>query len=121
MVTPERSVWIFMGDRAHWPSGVFSSREAAVQWITERHLTGMITEYPVDVGVYDYFSPVASIGADPWARGATTLRDLRFQKTLELKQCVPIAVVGATAQFVGLPGFAQGPIELPPRVYVGLR
>lgn len=43
-----------MGDRAHWPSGVFSSREAAVQWITERHLTGMITEYPVDVGVYDW-------------------------------------------------------------------
>jgi hypothetical protein len=49
-----RSVWIFLGDRAHWPSGVFSSREAAVEWIAEHHLTGMITEYPVDVGVYDW-------------------------------------------------------------------
>jgi hypothetical protein len=54
MGTPERSVWIFKGDSAHWPSGVFSSRGAAVQWITEHHLTGMITGYPVDVGVYDW-------------------------------------------------------------------
>jgi hypothetical protein len=50
---PERSVWIFLGDRAHWPSGVFSSREAAVRWITG-HLTGMITGYPVNVGVYGW-------------------------------------------------------------------
>lgn len=45
---------IFLGDRARWPSGVFSSREAAVEWIAEHHLTGMITEYPVDVGVYEW-------------------------------------------------------------------
>jgi hypothetical protein len=54
MSNPERSVWIFLGDRAKRPSGVFSSREAAVRWIAEHHLTGMITEYPVDVGVYDW-------------------------------------------------------------------
>jgi hypothetical protein len=54
MGTPERSVWIFIADRAHLPSGVFSSREAAVQWMAGHHLTGMITEYPVDVGVYDW-------------------------------------------------------------------
>jgi hypothetical protein len=54
MGTPERNVWIFLGERAHWPSGVFSSREAAVRWITEHHLTGMITEYPVNAGVYDW-------------------------------------------------------------------
>jgi hypothetical protein len=54
MGTPERGVWIFLGEGGRWPSGVFSSREAAVEWIAEHHLTGMITEYPVDVGVYDW-------------------------------------------------------------------
>ena len=54
MGIPERSVWIFLGDRARWPSGVFSSRESAVRWVAEHRLTGMITEYPVDVGVYDW-------------------------------------------------------------------
>jgi hypothetical protein len=54
MGIPERSVWIFLGDRAHWPSGVFSSRESAVRWVAEHRLTGMITEFPVDVGVYDW-------------------------------------------------------------------
>ena len=54
MDTPGRSVRVFAGSREHWPSGVFSTREAAVQWIAEHRLTGMITEYPVDVGVYDW-------------------------------------------------------------------
>ena len=47
-------MWIFLGDRARWPGGVFSSRDTAVRWIAEHHLTGMITEYPVDVGVYEW-------------------------------------------------------------------
>lgn len=33
---------------------MFSSREVAVRWIAGHRLTGMITEYPVDVGVYDW-------------------------------------------------------------------
>jgi hypothetical protein len=49
-----RSVWIFRGDGANWPSGVFSSEEMAERWIAEHRLTGMITEYPVDVGVYEW-------------------------------------------------------------------
>jgi hypothetical protein len=51
MGIPEQSVWIFLGDRARWPSGVFSSRESAVRWVAGHCLTGVITEYPVDVGV----------------------------------------------------------------------
>lgn len=54
MDAPERSVWVFVGDRARWPSGVFTSREAAARWIAEHRLTGMITKYPVDAGVYDW-------------------------------------------------------------------
>jgi hypothetical protein len=48
------SVWILLGDHGNWPSGVFSSRVAAVQWIAGHYLTGMITEYPLDAGVYDW-------------------------------------------------------------------
>jgi hypothetical protein len=56
MGSSERTVWIFLSDSdsGRWPSGVFSSREAAIRWISEHRLTGMITEYPVDVGVYDW-------------------------------------------------------------------
>lgn len=54
MSAPQRSVWVFLGEHAHWPSGVFSSRDAAERWIAEHRLTGMITEYPVDTGVYDW-------------------------------------------------------------------
>jgi hypothetical protein len=54
MGVSERTVWIFVGDGGKWRSGVFSSREAAIEWISGHRLTGMITEYPVDVGVYDW-------------------------------------------------------------------
>ncbi len=51
MGAPGRSVWVFLGDRAHWPSGVLSSGGAAVRWIIGHHLTGMFTGYPVNAGV----------------------------------------------------------------------
>ena len=54
MDAQEQSVWVFLGERAHWPSGVFTSRETAVSWIARHRLTGMITQSPVDVGVYDW-------------------------------------------------------------------
>jgi hypothetical protein len=78
MDSPERSVWVFLGERAHWPSGVFTSRETAVQWIAEHRLTGMITEYPVDVGVYDWavktgaFSPSKPKHSEPEFIGGFT-------------------------------------------------
>jgi hypothetical protein len=33
MDTPERSVWVFLGERAHWPSGVFTWRESEPEFI----------------------------------------------------------------------------------------
>ena len=47
-------MWVFLGEDSRWPSGVFSSRELAERWIGERGLTGMLTQYPLDVGVYDW-------------------------------------------------------------------
>jgi len=57
------TVWVFTGTRAQFPAGVFRGRETAERWIRQHGLTGTLTAYPVDVGVYDwavtagYFSP----------------------------------------------------------------
>ena len=56
-------VWIFNGSRSAFPSAVFQSKDAAVAWIKEDRLSGTLTQYPVDVPVYDwaiehgYFKP----------------------------------------------------------------
>jgi hypothetical protein len=47
-------VWVFNGDGSTLPSAVFSSREKAEAWITQRGLSGVLTGYPVDVPVYDW-------------------------------------------------------------------
>jgi hypothetical protein len=47
-------VWIFKGQKAQFPSGAFSSREAAERWIHQHRLSGTLTVYPLDVGVYDW-------------------------------------------------------------------
>ena len=47
-------IWVFNGSGAQFPSGVFSSREAASNWISKHRLTGVLTCYPIDEGVYDW-------------------------------------------------------------------
>jgi hypothetical protein len=57
------TVWVFNGGRNSFPSGVFSQRELAEEWIRKNKLTGTLTEYPINQGVYDwaiekgYFKP----------------------------------------------------------------
>lgn len=48
------SVWIFNGARSIFPSGVFSNREIAEEWVRRHALTGTLTQYPVDVGMYEH-------------------------------------------------------------------
>lgn len=48
------SIWVFNGVQANFPSGIFSARELAEAWILKYRLTGTLTEYPLDVGMYDY-------------------------------------------------------------------
>jgi hypothetical protein len=52
------SVWVFTGSGGdsgtHFPGGVFTTQEKAEEWISAHHLTGVLTEYPLDVGVYDW-------------------------------------------------------------------
>lgn len=49
-----KSVWIFNGEKGRFSSGVFSGKEVAEKWILEKRLTGILTEYPIDEGVYDW-------------------------------------------------------------------
>jgi len=51
---PEESVWVFNGNRNHFPSGVFSSKEQAEEWIRSNRLVGTLTHYPVNIGVYEW-------------------------------------------------------------------
>lgn len=46
-------VWVFNGGGAY-PSGVFTTRELAESWIALHKLTGVLTKYPLDVGLYEW-------------------------------------------------------------------
>ncbi len=46
-------VWVFNGGGT-FPAGVFSSRQQAESWIAKHGLTGVLTKYPLDVGVYEW-------------------------------------------------------------------
>ena len=47
-------VWIFNGANAKLPGGIFSEREKAESWIMKHRLTGILTLYPLDQGIYDW-------------------------------------------------------------------
>ncbi|WP_446751579.1 DUF7710 domain-containing protein [Variovorax sp. S12S4] len=47
-------VWIFNGAGARTPSAVFKDRAEAEVWIVANKLSGMLTEYPVGVSVYQW-------------------------------------------------------------------
>lgn len=48
------TIWIFNGPKSQFPSGVFTERTIAEQWIKHHGLSGTLTAYPVDVGAYDW-------------------------------------------------------------------
>ncbi|WP_165251068.1 DUF7710 domain-containing protein [Paludisphaera soli] len=48
------TVWVFMGEGASHPAGVFADEGSARLWIRNHGLTGILTEYPLGRGVYDY-------------------------------------------------------------------
>lgn len=51
-------VWVFSGaypqTRYQFPSAVFSDREKAELWITKYQLSGTLTEYPLNLSVYEW-------------------------------------------------------------------
>jgi hypothetical protein len=51
---PDGHVWIFNGPRGNFPSAVFATRETAERWIQANKVTGVLTAYPLDEGVFDW-------------------------------------------------------------------
>lgn len=56
-------VWIFHGANGRFASGVFTEPAKAEEWIHKNQLTGILTFYPLNTGVYEwavenrFFSP----------------------------------------------------------------
>lgn len=57
------NVWVFHGAGGRFASAVFGSVEAAEAWVVQHGLTGILTEYFLDVAPYEwalakcYFEP----------------------------------------------------------------
>ena len=49
-----KQIWVFNGNRNHFPSAVFTERHLAEAWIEKHKLEGTLTAYPLDVGIYDW-------------------------------------------------------------------
>jgi hypothetical protein len=49
-----KGVWVFNGDGGRFASGVFSSQAKAEAFISEHKLSGILTEYPMDMLVYEW-------------------------------------------------------------------
>lgn len=47
-------IWVFNGAGSSIPNGVFTQRALAEKWIVENEVTGILTKYPLDMGVYDW-------------------------------------------------------------------
>jgi hypothetical protein len=48
------AVWVFNGVKSTFPAGVFSTLAQAEAWIAGHKLSGTLTKYPVDIGVYEW-------------------------------------------------------------------
>lgn len=47
-------VWVFLGDKSNFPSAIFSTKGQAVKWISDLGLSGTLTQYPIDISVYEW-------------------------------------------------------------------
>lgn len=47
-------IWLFVAPFAGFPGGIFTSFEDAQAWISRHGLTGTLTLYPLNIGVYDW-------------------------------------------------------------------
>lgn len=48
------TVWVFSGEGSRFPSGIFNDRDTAHAWIEKHKLTGVLTQYPIGQGVFDW-------------------------------------------------------------------
>lgn len=63
--------YVFNAEKSCFASAVFSSHKKAVQWIEQHALSGLLTEYPLNSGCYDwalaqgYFKQACAIDSSP--------------------------------------------------------
>ena len=48
------TIWVFHGAGSQFANGVFLSFSIAESWITKHELSGVLTEYPINAGSYDF-------------------------------------------------------------------
>ncbi len=53
-VKPEKGMWVFVGDNSNFPSGIFTEYENAKSWIERYNLSGTLSIFPIDEGVFDW-------------------------------------------------------------------
>lgn len=51
LANTNKEIWVFNGTMARFPSGLFSSLAEAKAWIKKNKLSGILTKYPLDLGV----------------------------------------------------------------------
>lgn len=49
----DHAVWVFNGDGS-FPSAVFSELEIAEEWIRRNAVSGTLTQYPLNIGIYEW-------------------------------------------------------------------
>ena len=54
MKKPANYIWIFVGTNTSFPSGIFTSKELAIEWVKKHNLTGTLSLMPLDEGVFDW-------------------------------------------------------------------
>lgn len=47
-------MYVFIGEGASFPAGIFTTLEKAEEWIRTHSLSGILSKYPVDKGLYDW-------------------------------------------------------------------
>jgi hypothetical protein len=69
----EPGVWVFNGSGGQFPSAVFSTIELADTWVAKHRLSGVLTWYPLDIGVYEWV-----IGKEYWQPRSENQRSSEF-------------------------------------------
>jgi len=60
-----KTIWVFNGANSQFSGGVFEELHVAENWIAKNNLTGMLTEYPINTGVFDWASENDLISMKP--------------------------------------------------------
>jgi hypothetical protein len=52
--SPRQPSGVFHGDQARFASGVFTPEADGLAWVAKHRLSGILTEYPLGQGCYDW-------------------------------------------------------------------